>query len=291
LDWVDELEKEGLDVYLQSLAFRAWMEIRIEGSTLFMNLPVLHDFQVASPERKRELLRDLEFRRAAREAYKPEYFVMLGGGCEKYILANAHGSLRFKRYENRRIQDIAEAEGCHVVDAFFDILDETDLAADFKLEEARSLYIELMTQSLRHPRVIPGTSDGGAHSKMISFGHWPVDMLMWYCKEERKLSLEELHHILSHRMATAFGFKDNGLIKPGNSADIVVYDYNRLGYCISYSTVADLPGGEWRRISPPSTGIKYIIVNGQVSIEDGEPNGVLAGRVIDNAASHARAVN
>ncbi len=40
-----------------------------------------------------------------------------------------------------------------------------------------------------------------------------------------------------------------------------------------------LPGGDWRRIQK-ADGYRWILVNGQVSIEDGEPTGVLSGKLL-----------
>lgn len=283
LEWVERLEEEGLDVYLQAATFRVWIELRIEDSTLFMNVPVLHDFQVAKSDAKLAMIRDPEFRRAARDAYKPEYFLTIGGGCEKYTLVNAHGAERFSKYEGKKLSEIAEVEGSNVVDIFFDILDVTDLAADFKLTESRSLDVDLMAQAVRHRRVIPGTSDGGAHGKMFTGAHWATDMLMWHVKEAKTFSLEEMHHILSRRTAAAYGVTDRGLLMPGFAADIVVYDLEALTHAWDYTTVHDLPGGEWRRISPPAPGMRYILVNGEVTVQDGVPTGALSGQLIRKA--------
>jgi hypothetical protein len=39
----------------------------------------------------------------------------------------------------------------------------------------------------------------------------------------------------------------------------------------------DLPGGEWHRIQK-SKGYKWILVNGEITFEDGKPTGALPGR-------------
>ncbi len=43
----------------------------------------------------------------------------------------------------------------------------------------------------------------------------------------------------------------------------------------------DLPGGEWRRIQK-SKGYNWILVNGEITFEGGEPTGALPGRFLRN---------
>ena len=43
----------------------------------------------------------------------------------------------------------------------------------------------------------------------------------------------------------------------------------------------DLPGGEWRRIQK-AKGYNWILVNGEVTFEEGEPTGAMPGRLLRN---------
>jgi N-acyl-D-aspartate/D-glutamate deacylase len=43
----------------------------------------------------------------------------------------------------------------------------------------------------------------------------------------------------------------------------------------------DLPGGEWRRIQK-SKGYDWILVNGEITVENGEPTGALPGKFLRN---------
>jgi N-acyl-D-aspartate/D-glutamate deacylase len=43
----------------------------------------------------------------------------------------------------------------------------------------------------------------------------------------------------------------------------------------------DLPGGEWRRIQK-SKGYDWILVNGEITFENGEPTGTLPGKFLRN---------
>jgi N-acyl-D-amino-acid deacylase len=41
----------------------------------------------------------------------------------------------------------------------------------------------------------------------------------------------------------------------------------------------DFPGGEWRRVKR-AEGYQKILVNGQVTLEDGEPTGAMSGKLL-----------
>ena len=100
-------------------------------------------------------------------------------------------------------------------------------------------------------------------------------------RDEGKITLEEAHFRLSALPAKAAGFKDRGTLKEGAWADVVVYDLDKLecqgGWVgdIAY----DLPGGEWRRVQH-AVGYRAIIVNGEITFENGECTGATPGKLL-----------
>jgi len=74
------------------------------------------------------------------------------------------------------------------------------------------------------------------------------------------------------------GFEDRGVIRPGAAADMVIYDYQNLAVCPS-EIVHDLPGGEWRRIQR-AKGYRYILVNGEVTIQDDKETNAYSGKLL-----------
>jgi hypothetical protein len=64
---------------------------------------------------------------------------------------------------------------------------------------------------------------------------------------------------------------DRGAIREQAPGDIVIYDLDKLEVLPS-EVAEDLPGGKWRRIQK-SKGYDWILVNGQITFEDGEPTG------------------
>ena len=178
------------------------------------------------------------------------------------------------------VQQIADAQGKHVIDAVLDLVVEDDLATEFFAPTQGRDAAKFTTEVLASNVVVPGVSDGGAHVKFLTAGIYPTDMLIWLVRDEKTLSLEEAHYKLSYLPAHVGGFKDRGVLREDAPADIVVYDLEKLEVLPS-EVAEDLPGGEWRRIQK-SKGYDWILVNGQVTFEGGQPTGAMPGRFLRN---------
>src|SRR4029077_20105264 len=100
-------------------------------------------------------------------------------------------------------------------------------------------------------------------------------------RDERRITLEEAHYRLSTLPAQAAGFKDRGTLSEGGWADVVVYDLDALGVEgeLAGEIVHDLPGGEWRRVQR-AKGYHAILVNGEITFDEGEPTGATPGRLL-----------
>ena len=178
------------------------------------------------------------------------------------------------------VQQIADAQGKHVIDAVLDLVVEEDLATEFIAETQGREAAQFTTEVLGSNVIVAGVSDGGAHVKFLTAGIYPTDMLIWLVRDQKTLSLEDAHYKLSYLPAHLGGFKDRGAIREHAPADIVVYDLAKLEILPS-EVAEDLPGGEWRRIQK-SKGYNWILVNGEITFEDGEPTGALPGRFLRN---------
>ena len=134
-----------------------------------------------------------------------------------------------------------------------------------------------------HPdgRTIPGVSAGGAHTKVLTAGSYTTDLLTWLVRDEQRLSLEQAHYRLSYLPAHAAGFKDRGVLHEDAPADIVVYDLENLKRTAEWvgEVVHDPPAGEWRRVQR-AEGYRWILVNGEVTFEDGECTGATPGKLL-----------
>jgi N-acyl-D-amino-acid deacylase len=90
-----------------------------------------------------------------------------------------------------------------------------------------------------------------------------------YVRDEKVISLEEAIRRMTSLPATKFNLKDRGLLREGFAADIVVFDEN---------TVADL--STYDAPHQYSKGFQYVIVNGQLAVENGIQHNSRNGRAL-----------
>jgi N-acyl-D-amino-acid deacylase len=62
---------------------------------------------------------------------------------------------------------------------------------------------------------------------------------------------------------------DRGRIVPGAAADLVVFDADRIRDRSTFATPHQ-----------HAEGVRFVLVNGRLVLEDGKPNGARAGRVL-----------
>jgi len=79
--------------------------------------------------------------------------------------------------------------------------------------------------------------------------------------------------------ADFFGIKDRGRLEPGLAADVVVFSEAEVGSGGRPERLYDLPGGA-KRMVMSSRGIRYTIVNGAVTWENGALTDAAAGKVL-----------
>jgi N-acyl-D-aspartate/D-glutamate deacylase len=140
-----------------------------------------------------------------------------------------------------------------------------------------------MREIIAYPWIIPGVSDGGAHTKFFTGGRYPTEFLSRIVREENMCSLEHAHWRLSALPAHCAGFRDRGTIVEGAAADLVVYDFDRLEI-LPTEIAHDFPGGEWRRIQRAG-GYRFVLVNGEVTIENDRETHRYSGRLLRHGVS------
>src|SRR5439155_27355814 len=116
------------------------------------------------------------------------------------------------------------------------------------------------------------------HTICLSLLSNPTHFLANYVSDKQIITLEEAHWRLSTMLSWAIGIRDRGWLREGMPADIVVYELEKLAVR-PMETIKDLPDGDWRRLQK-ADGYNYLIVNGQVTLEDGKCTGTLAGNML-----------
>ena len=106
---------------------------------------------------------------------------------------------------------------------------------------------------LKHPSVMIGQSDAGAHMGYDArFGYCTAFLGRWV-RDYGIMRLEEAVSKLTFRVASIFGLNDRGLLRPGMAADVVVFDPATIN-TLEPEYVQDLPGNETRMIQN-ATGV------------------------------------
>ncbi|MDF8332214.1 N-acyl-D-amino-acid deacylase family protein [Novosphingobium cyanobacteriorum] len=282
LDWLDEMETKGLNVYGQAFVNRSWNQLRaIEYDVWQGTSPSFLEFNLArTAEGKAAIAADPAFVARAVEEYDPAMWSGAGGPIETFKLVDAQGAVGYSKYNGKLLGEIAAAEGKHAIEVFFAIIAESGCYADFRTTLATSEDPDKACEILQHKRVVSGTSDGGAHVKFHCGGQYATDNIMWLARDEKRISLEDLHYSLSYLPARLYSFANRGALLEGYAADLYIYDFATIGYDREqYVTANILPEGDWRRVCP-AQGIEWVIVNGEPILHNGEITGATPGAML-----------
>ncbi len=281
LRWLDRVHAEGLNIWGQSFAHRKPLDISPMFWDQWNAIPIFRALSAAhTAADKMALVSDPSYRQRFKAEYSPERMSEAGGRIEAYLLVEAPGSATFSKFVGRRLEDIARELDRSLADTFLDSLYETEMKVLYSSIENSGSNTEYVAEMLRHPRVLAGTSDGGAHNKHGNGGFWSSDILMHLTHETDAFTLEEAHHLLSLKSAEAFGLANVGAILPGYRADMMIYDFDAFDFQPRgrYEVVKDFPGGDWRKVTR-AKGIRHILVNGVVTFNDGVCTGATPGEV------------
>jgi N-acyl-D-amino-acid deacylase len=162
--------------------------------------------------------------------------------------------------------------------------DDLDALLDILAEEGGSIpavYAHHTEKDMRLALVQPWCSvgsDGSAYAvegplrrgnpHPRNFGTFPR-VLGVYVRETNVLRLEDAVRKMTSLNATKLGIVDRGLLRPGQFADITLFDPNKVIDHATYERPFQYP-----------EGIEYVIVNGQVVLEPRKHTGARPGRAL-----------
>ncbi|HKD65739.1 MAG TPA: amidohydrolase family protein [Candidatus Binataceae bacterium] len=272
LRWLHSCHERGLRVYGQGVTTDAGMNFAFTDWNLFDDAAAWCEATTGPIEDRLMKLSDPDRRPGLRKA-RPR--IITNDLADIIVVEVQHSDL--KHLEGQTLREIGKAQGKHPVDVMLDLAVADSLRTEF-FAPALNTRVDLQREVVADPYVIPGVSDGGAHTKFFTAGRFPTEFLIKHVREHQILSLEDAHWRLSTLPAYCAGFTDRGLLREGYAADVVVYDFDALG--IGPLEIArDLPAGEWRRVQR-AEGYRHILVNGEVTFADGEATGQMPGELL-----------
>jgi N-acyl-D-amino-acid deacylase len=276
LEWLKSCRERGIRVVGQGLTTDAGFTFTFENWNLFDDQQDWCDATTGTHAERLAKLAD-----PARRAKLREHLPVTATGPLPDIAIVGPKLAKNKQWLDYTLAHAAEKMGKHPVDVMLDMAVEENLETEFFAAPPNG-RIEHLKELVDDPYVLFGVSDGGAHTKFLTAGRYPTETLCKVVREHKMISLEEAHWRLSALPAEVAGFRGRGQLKVGAPADIVVYDFDGLRV-LPDEIVHDLPGGEWRRIQR-SEGYKYILVNGEVTMRDGQPTNNHSGKLLRHGA-------
>lgn len=232
------------------------------------------------PERI-EKLRDPEVRRFLEtRAASPDAGVFSRlTGWANYRIGDTY-SAENEGLKGRLVGEIARERGVRDFYALLDIVVADELRTVLwpgpTDDDPASWYMR--AEAWRHPDVMIGGSDAGAHLDRMSGAPYTTAWLGDTLRGRRLTTLEETVHHLTEVPARLFGLRERGLLLKGWHADIVVFDPDTVdsGEVVM---VDDLPGAS-KRLYAGSEGVRRVFVNGVATVVDGEATEALPGTVL-----------
>ncbi|MFN7944954.1 MAG: prolyl oligopeptidase family serine peptidase [Blastocatellia bacterium] len=123
---------------------------------------------------------------------------------------------------------------------------------------------------MRQAWVMTGSDGSGGHPR--KYGTYPRK-LREYVYEKKIITLPFAIRSSSAMVAETFSLAERGRIAQGYFADVVIFDEKTIRDRATYEQPELL-----------AEGMKYVIVNGRLAVEDGKYNGALAGRPLSKRA-------
>ncbi|MGD0392618.1 MAG: amidohydrolase family protein [Acidimicrobiales bacterium] len=284
LDFLDDAAADGARMIAQTHCRGISVLLSLKTRLPFDLLPEWHDLRALTVGEQVLILGDDERRRPYVDAaVNADYGHWTGVGAQ----ARPPDFDGIRVYEhglppNPTVADVARARGVHPAEAMIDLCVASGGDQLF-IQPSRYPQDEgVLLRALRHPRAVMTFSDSGAHLSQIADSSIHTHLLGYWVRDRQEFTLEEAVRMITLAPATAWGFADRGLVRAGMVADINVFDPDKVGPAVP-ELVDDLPAGG-RRLEQRSQGFLATLVNGQVTIRDGEPTGATPGRLLRTPA-------
>ena len=223
---------------------------------------------IEDPERCARLVEDARSGRV--RTAPPEQVFWMGAG----------DSPDYTSPPGRNLQAMADAAGEHWSETFLRLSRESRGKALFTFRMFNQ-SLDALRDLLASERMFPILGDAGAHVSQIMDAGWASFVLSHWVREAGLFSMGEAIRRMTSGPARIMGLRDRGTLAPGMRADVNVFDADGVAEC-QPEIVHDFPGGAPRFIQR-ARGYRATIVNGRVSVVDGEHTGARAGRVLRHA--------
>jgi len=283
LEYLDDCAAAGARMWGQTTTRSINAIFSLKSYLPFDVLPVWRALRHLPLDEQKQRLADPATRRqlvAAEADMKPRGNVFQGGGAattdpRKPDYDNLY-AMKSVDWDDPTVAQLSAQRGKHPVEVMIDLV----------LENDNQVFIQPLVNEqpdhvlgmLKHPRTLATFSDSGAHVCQEMGSSLQTHMLSYWVRTKRAFTLEEAVRKLTFDNASAWELNDRGLLRTGYKADLVLFDEVRVRPAMP-SVETDLPGGA-RRLVQKAEGIAAVVVNGQVTLENGEATGRMPGALL-----------
>jgi N-acyl-D-aspartate/D-glutamate deacylase len=282
-DFIDATNAAGGRVFAQGTTRSINAIFSLKSYLPFDVLPAWKALRALPLEEQKRRLRDPALRRAlvaAEATMKPKDNKLQGGGAATTDARRPdYGNLYAMKgvdWDDPTVEALARGSGRHPVEVMIDLA----------LENEDQIYVqpivnespEAVLGMLKRESTLATFSDSGAHVCQEMGSSLQTHFLHYWVTKRKAFTLEEAVKKLTRDNAVAFELPGRGLVKEGCKADLLLFEEDRVRPCLP-TVENDLPAGA-RRLVQKAEGIRATIVNGAVTLENGEATGALAGEVL-----------
>jgi dihydroorotase/N-acyl-D-amino-acid deacylase len=270
IERIEAARARGIDVAADTYAYTAWQNnfsafippwAHVGGNDKLLA-------RLADPAQRARIRKDLL---TPSTAWDNEWLAIQG---PEDILVTSVTNESLVAYQGKRISEIAKEWHEDAIDTIMDFLIKDHAATGVAVFGMSEPDVALV---LRQPWVsldndAPGAATtgvlGGEHPHPRAYGTFPR-ILRKYVREEHVLTLPDAIRKFTALAAQREHLIDRGVLKQGMWADVVVFDPDTVHDTATYENPNQL-----------AVGMRYVLVNGVLVIDDGTITGALPGRVI-----------
>jgi N-acyl-D-aspartate/D-glutamate deacylase len=177
--------------------------------------------------------------------------------------------------EGKSFAQVARERGADAVSVFLDLAATHGSALRWYTVMANDRR-EPLERIVRHPDVLIGFSDAGAHLRNMAHYNFPLRMLRLVHEASARsapfMSLEQAVWRLTGEIASWLGL-DAGVLAPGRRADIVIVDPAGLDGALEEVQEAPMEGfqGYRRLVRRNDRAVRAVLIGGRVAVACGTP--------------------
>jgi len=267
LKMMEEARARGLEVTCDQYPYHAASTFlaAVLPPSILEGGPEVYSQQLKDPKIREEVIAEIE------KGGECQWENMIkGAGLENIVIAMSN----HRDYVGKSIAEIAEMEKKSPYDVIFDLVVEEKrgaFAIFFMMDD------DDIQRIMRCPFIMVGTDAvppigvSRVHPRVA--GTFPR-ILGRYVREKGVLSLEEAIRKMTSLPAQTFRVKRKGLLMEGFDADIVIFNPKTILDKATYEDPLQKP-----------EGVTYVLVNGEIAVENGEVTGATSGKVLRHKKS------